>query len=417
MYRFLFNILIFILLLASCSEDLTLADYNIQLEGTAVMPNNGIPVVTITTNDGQGVTDKNTWKDATISIEGYGLFDNIETTSITLKGRGNSTYRFPKKAFNIKFAEKQKLLGMKKAKKWVFLANYRDPTLLRNDLTLYIGRLADGLEWTPKGEFVDVVFNGNYVGNYYLCEKININKQHVNIDEMTASDIQGDALTGGYLLQFDSSYDEVNKFKTKKCKLPVGILSPDNEECQPEHIEYITNFLDTIETLFDAEDYSTLYAEYLDINSFVDYFLIQTFCGNNDFRSPRSVYVYKKRNGKLYAGPLWDFDFSTYYKDVTGMNQSAWWYKYLLKDPTFRALAKERWSTLSARIEAEAFNYLEKQKNYNFLSMVENFKVFPYDYSLNHNVLVDSGFLMGYNNMVKIMHDRIAFMNQYFSNL
>lgn len=417
MHRFFFHILLFLLLLVSCSEDITIADYNIQPEGTVVMPQNGIPIVTITTADGQGVTDKKIWKNATISIECYGLFDNLETTSITLKGRGNSTYIYPKKAFNIKFEEKQKLLGMKKAKKWVFLANYRDPTLLRNDLTLHIGQLADGLEWTPRGEFVDVVFNGNYVGNYYLCEKINVNKQHVNIDEMTAHDIQGDALTGGYLLQFDSSYDEVIKFKTKKCKLPVGILSPDNEECQPEHIEYITNFLNAIETLLDAEDYSALYAEYLDINSFVDYFLIQTFCGNNDFKSPRSVYVYKKRNGKLYAGPLWDFDFSTYYKDVTGTNQSAWWYKYLLKDPTFRALAKERWSILSARIEAEAFSYLEGQKNYNFLSMIENFRVFPYDYSLNNNILVDSGFLIGYNNMVETMHQRIAFMNQYFSNL
>lgn len=418
MQRFFLPLFFIISLLASCSEDvLDFASYNSLPGSSASVPDNGLPIVIINTADGMGVTSKTEWKDATIAIRPQGTFEELQTTDITLKGRGNSTSRFPKKSFNIKFEEKRKLLGMKKAKKWVFLANYRDPTLLRNDLTLHIGQMADGLEWTPRGEFVDLVFNGNYVGNYYLCEKINVNKQHVDIDEMTAEDIAGEALTGGYLLQFDSTFDEPNRFKTQRCKLPVGILSPDEDVCQPEQVAYITNYLNTIETLLTEGDFATLYNEYLDLNSFVDYFLVQAFCGNNDFNSPRSVYVYKKRNGKLYAGPLWDFDFSTYYKDTTGLHQGAWWYRYLFSDQTFRALVKERWSRLSSLIEAETFDYLEKQKNYIFRSMIANFQVFPYNYTLNHNTLVDSGFLIGYNDMVKIMHERIAFMNQYCNSL
>lgn len=416
MYRLLTIFALSLALLAACSDEIFTPDFN-AMPGEAAVGRNGIPVVSIKTDDGKDVTDKKTWKSAEISINGCNIFDNLPSTPIMIKGRGNSSFRFAKKPFNIAFEEKTKLLGMKKAKKWVFLANYRDPTLLRNDLTLRIGQLADGLEWTPHGEFVDLVCNGKYAGNYFVCEKININKQHVNIDEMTADDTAGEALTGGYLLQFDNTYDEQNKFKTEVCNLPVGILSPNEDTCQPEQVEYIKDFLHQVEMLMKTGNYTKLYDEYLDINSFVDYFLIQTFTGNNDFAAPRSVYVYKKRNGKLFAGPLWDFDFSTYYKDTTGIRRDAWWYKYLFRDAAFRSCVKERWAALAPRIEAEAFDYLEHQKNYIFLSMIENFKVFPYDYSLNHHILMDSGFLMGYNEMIRVMHERIAYMNEYFANL
>lgn len=74
--------------------------------------------------------------------------------SIEVKGRGNGTWRFPKKPFNVKLNNKSSILGMPKHKRWSFLANYRDRTLLRNDVTFHIGYIADNLQWTPKANLL-----------------------------------------------------------------------------------------------------------------------------------------------------------------------------------------------------------------------------------------------------------------------
>lgn len=381
-------------------------------------PDNGIPVVEITTCDGKGITDKTTWKDATIMINGAGDLQGMQVTQASLKGRGNSTFKYPKKAFNVRLNDKRSLLGMPNSKKWVFLANYRDPTLLRNDVSLYLGRtFATALEWTPRGEFVDLVFNGNYVGNYYVCEKINVNKQHVDIEEMTSSDIEGEALTGGYLLEFDKYFDAENRFRSTLCNIPIGIVSPSVENCQPEHVAYIKSFVYEVESLLKEGRFQELYEKYLDLPSFVDYYLMETFFGNKDFAAPHSVYLYKKRGGKMYAGPLWDFDYSTFYNDNEGMNTKAWWYKFLLLDSHFVSSLKNRWAEISPLLESKALLYLEQKKNYIFLSAMDNFSHFPYNPEVNHNNLVDSGFLLAYKHMRYTLTQRVAYISERLSEL
>lgn len=413
------NILFFIIqcfLVVSCSkEKLDVPSYE-KKGNTTFACNNGIPVINIETTDGDGITDKSNWKDIKFSFQGNAFFESWEDSGY-IKGRGNSTFRLAKKPFNVKFYKKKSLLGMSNSKKWVFLANYRDPTLMRNDITFRLGQLADNLEWTPHGEFVDMVFNGNYVGNYYVCEKINVNKYHVDIDEMCDADTIGVNLTGGYLLQIDKYYDEINKFKTSRLGFPIEIISPEPEMCQRLQIEYIKNYIDNIEIKLQTEDFRTLYENYIDLPSFIDYYIVQIVAGNSDFHAPHSVYMYKKRNGKLYMGPLWDFDFSTYYHEDGIMHFDTFWYKYLFKDRFFIEKLKERWNRLKPIFEADIYDYILKKRQYIFLSALENFKMFNYDTSINFHNIDDSGFIISQDRLVDVLKSRIKNIDRAINGL
>ena len=110
-------------------------------------------------------------------------------TSARIKVRGHSTSSYVKKPFKIKFDKKQKILAFSgKYKNWVLLANYLDKAVLRTSFAFYISRII-GLEYTPRCESVDVILNGNFRGNYMICDQIEVKEGRVVIEEMTPDDI------------------------------------------------------------------------------------------------------------------------------------------------------------------------------------------------------------------------------------
>lgn len=212
--------------------------------------------------------------------------------------RGNASRGFPKKPWRIKFDKKQNVLDAPaKAKKWTLINNYGDKTLMRNLLAFELSHRM-GMSYTPYGTAVDVLMNGEYKGCYQLCDQIEINKKRVNITEMTPEDNDGEALTGGYLIEIDAYVNqEKSKFNSAKGN-PVTIKSPDDDEITAQQSQYIKNFFNQME-----KQWST----YLDLNSFLRHFLVGELSGNTD--TYWSVYMYKERNdSKLYTGPVWDFD-------------------------------------------------------------------------------------------------------------
>ena len=187
-----------------------------------------LPVVYINTNDNAPIVDKDNWIPGTMDIKGLDESDNYNGT-MNIKGRGNSTWGYPKKPYAIKLDSKSKILGFPKHKRWVLLANWMDKTLLRNHVAFEISKNT-GLAWTPRGKFVELVLNGEPQGNYYLCEQIKIDENRLNINELSNSDTDAESITGGYLLELDVYYDEVNKFHSKLKELPFMIKEPDEEE-------------------------------------------------------------------------------------------------------------------------------------------------------------------------------------------
>lgn len=170
-----------------------------------------------------------------------------------IKGRGNSSWKWEKKPYALKLSSKTEVLGMPRHKRWCLIANYMDRTLMRNRVAHYIASHTS-LRWTPRTRYADVYFNGIFLGNYLVVEQIKIDPNRLDIDELSPADTEGDALTGGYLLEMDSYFDEVYKFRSTYSDMPVNVKSPD-ETIAPEQGRYIQNYFNAADNLLFDKDY------------------------------------------------------------------------------------------------------------------------------------------------------------------
>lgn len=376
-FLFLFGLIItFSLFFVSCNDNNNAPDFT----ETLPLPNPEpeplpivlpIPEVYITTPDNTEITSKTTWlKNSTIKIiDEYGEEHDV-TTSI--RGRGNTTWTYPKKPYALKLDSKEEILGMPKHKRWVLLANWQDRTLLRNDVAFEMARRV--MTWAPRGKFVEVYLNEEHQGNYYLCEQIKVDKKRVNIDELDEKTDFNDAtqITGGYILEFDTNNPitgEINYFYSKIKNYPVTIKEPDEEVLtSSEHpgFLYIQEYINNLEQLFeDDKENNTQWSEIeklINVESYVDWWLVHELTRNSEVLSPKSCYMYKKRNGKLYAGPVWDFDWGTFTmnnKNSTVVTK-ALYYGYLFKYAEFKHAVKERWAETKEKY-VDIDNYILQQ--------------------------------------------------------
>ncbi len=256
-----------------------------------------LPTVSIHTEDGVIPYDKEHEIESQLTIisdDGTRLLS--EPGSV--RERGNASRNFPKKPYRIKFKEKQRVVDAPgKAKKWTLINNYGDKTLMRNLLAFELSRRLE-MPYTPYGTAVDVLLNGEYKGCYQLCDQIQVQKNRVNITEMTPEDKEGDALTGGYLIEVDAyAWEEKSYFYSNKGN-PVTIKSPDEDSIIYQQTDYIRRYFNRMESNW---------VNYLDQNTFLRHFLVGELSGNTD--TYWSVFMYKERgDDKLYTGPVWDFD-------------------------------------------------------------------------------------------------------------
>ena len=301
----------------------------------------GLPVVWIETADGKDITSREEYVNAHIriveDIETRGPGD-IFSSDVQIKGRGNSTWElFDKKPYKLKFTEKQSILGEPKSKSWVLLANYADKTQLRNELVFRMGKISN-LAYTPHHHFVEMMLNGRYNGTYQLCEQIKTDKNHVNVGN------------DGFLMEIDSRAAEPDVFfSITHLPQPVVIKEPDDNLTEDD-INYLKDFLTNADNIL----YSNIFRDpiegwqkVLDMDSFVDYYIITEIAKNNDaFFS--STYMNLERGKKLKIGPLWDYDIAfgnVYYADHSpeGFHvKNVSWYKRLFQDPAFVNKVKER---------------------------------------------------------------------------
>lgn len=339
------------------------------LETVNALIDNGIPVLSLTIDpkEYQKVIESEDHSyqasDCSISIavpEGYRseyseeiLSDLNDLALEYIRGRGNTTWVEEKKPFKFKLRNSTDLLGMGKNRHWVLLANAKDASLLRNRLTMYMGRKL-GLEFTPKMVPVDFVVNGEYKGSYVLSEQVRIGKNRVNIDELTPDDNEEPEVTGGYLLTMDP-YDrepEENKINTEK--LCFGAESPSfAEEGTDDQKNYITSYLQMTEDAVYEEGDG--YRDFLDAESAAKYWWVQELTCNSDAFSTPSTYLYKKRSGTLYFGPLWDFDlaYDKNYTAVTAFSHSkmAWLDQLRAYNPGYLGILKRVWQEYDSILE------------------------------------------------------------------
>ncbi len=240
-----------------------------------------------------------------ISEDGTKLLDASGTTRL----RGNASMTFEKKPYRIKFDKKQNVLDAPaKAKKWTLINNYGDKTLLRNDLAFEIARHLK-MPYVPYLTSVDVILNGEYKGNYQLCDHVEVKEGRLEIEEMEATDNEGEALTGGYFMEIDPAVTEAANWFITPRWIPVSIKSPDDDVLTPEQKQYINDyFVEMEDALWAGEDDDfEKFRSMFDLDSFFRHFLVGEISGNTD--TYWSVFMYKHRgNPLIYTGPVWDFD-------------------------------------------------------------------------------------------------------------
>ena len=260
-----------------------------------------LPLISIHTENDQA-PNRNGDINCRIVLINEGKTEINDTAGIKVRGRTTGLIP-PKKPYRIKFTNKQKIFNFKgKDKKWTLLANAFDRSLIRNSIAYKISELMK-FKFTARCEPVDLVLNGNFQGNYYLCDKIDVDKNRINITKMEMTDITVPNVTGGYVLEIDSlSSWEKNSFKTAR-GIPGQIIYPEDDEITPEQSTYIKDKINQ----FEDEIYKGI-LDNIDLESYSKYFLVEEFCGDPD-HVWSSFYFTKERNdNKFYFGPVWDFD-------------------------------------------------------------------------------------------------------------
>ncbi len=269
-----------------------------------------LPTVVINTENAADITSKEVEINSTVYVIWEDGTEIICDTETGVRGRGNASWGFPKKPYRLKFSKKRSPLGAPaKAKKWTLISNYSDKSLLRNILAFEVSRRV-GLEYTPYCHPVDLILNGEYKGCYQLCDQIEVGEERVDITEMEPTDVDGDNLKGGYLIEIDAyAASEVSMFYSSR-GTPVTIKSPDDDEIVAAQSRYIEEYFNTMEDAVFANNYTDPdvgYRKYLDLDSFLRFFITGEFAGNTD--TYWSVYMYKDRTSdKFVTGPIWDYD-------------------------------------------------------------------------------------------------------------
>lgn len=326
------------------------------------LPNNGTPYVRIVATDSIDTA----YVACTIEIVGNGQYEDIAPASAKIRQRGNSTRLwYDKKPYRIKFDTKTSVLGLPANKDWVLLANYRDQTKFMNAIAFDMARYMGSFPFVNANRFVEIEINGDYMGMYQLTEQIERATSRVDID------------TSGVLLSLDMddgpelSPNAGNNFYSKVYRMPVAVKYPKN--ISAERIEAIAADFAILEQAIANTDYGSV-QKLMDMESFIDFILLQEITRNVELEAPRSMYLYRDGPGKYHMGPVWDFDGGFGYgwdEDTKEYFTSQSWiverrnfavpgfFTNMFTNETFLTAYKSRWETLKTGILADAFARLD----------------------------------------------------------
>jgi len=365
----------------------------------------GLPVIYITTAGKRAINSKDYYLKAS-----FKLVEDVKTrgpgevlsTSVNIKGRGNSSWKLPKKAYRLKFDEKISLLGEHKDKSWVLIPNYPDKSMIRNHTAGYMSSISL-LDYTPKSHFVELMLNGKYCGTYELCEKIKISDHRVAVGD------------DGFLVEVDfRAVDEPDSrlFYTNYLENCINVKEPE-VQYGDANFEFIKNYIQTTENVLfgsNFKDVNSGWQKYIDMDSFVDWYLINEISKNLDGLFYTSCFMNLQRGGKLKMGPVWDFDVA--FGNISQANQTCYlptgfyiknirWFARLFHDPAFVARVKERFNYFYDH-KNDIMNQINEDAQYLRYSVDENDKVW---HTLYNYTWTNYDIWGAYNNEVQSVKD------------
>ncbi|MBE6763748.1 MAG: hypothetical protein E7553_05265 [Ruminococcaceae bacterium] len=386
---------------------------------------NGLPVVLIDT-DGAAIDTKLTYTKAYISVIGADIYgaDDIyygNATKDGIKLRGNSTMGYAKKPYRIKFNDKQNVFGLGKAKSWVLLADYLDPSALRNQVAFGLASRINtntaettGFKvFSPRMKLVEVYLNGEFQGLYEMGDHMQADKTRVNVSEWGDEDATAAGEDVGYFIEVEvksrvlkegaDGYEDWSAYSYIVDVLPEGQWYPQKvddgdvannyvireedigksviyfqfklpEEPSDDQKSYITEQMQQVNNLLAQQDDAVW--DILDMDSVIDWYLVNELFKNADSQMQSSVYFFKNGlkdsdgnpyenpNTKLYMGPVWDFDLGAggvaygSMDDPTGWrtsnNEYCAWFKNMFAMDSFKTAVEARWADLHEKGILEA---------------------------------------------------------------
>ena len=384
--------------------------------GKTTAYDNGIPQIFINSSRDTKTKDINLYTDTTktkvnasLMIKGADGSTTEVSNSGTVNVRGNSTSLADKKAYNLKFDSSINPFGMGTAKKWSLLANIFDKTMIRNYMGLNFQRYLESTQtpfennvskaFTSNCKNVDLYVDGKYLGTYLLTESVEVGADRVNIDtsyyDKTTDDVKADStpttvtINGTEYKLYDALLELANDsrldtdayyFKTSVLGQQFGLNDPvcstdiagnklnpsltgnSADAVKPQFVNDIKSYLEGFETVINSTSYETSDAQFedmkkfIDVDSFVDFYITSEYFMTKDigFSSTR-FYI---KNGKLYAGPLWDLDLSSGNIDEHESaqdfrSQNAFkWFEVLMKNKNFYNKVVARYKELLPKIKS-----------------------------------------------------------------
>ncbi|MBL0071309.1 MAG: CotH kinase family protein [Bacteroidetes bacterium] len=310
-------------------------------------------------------------------------FNNYDG-NIGIEIRGSWSQTFPQKQYGFETLDSMNeevdtmLLGMPAESDWILYAPYNDKTCMRNVLAYDIANKTG--HYASRTQFCELVINNDYKGIYVLLEKIKRDSNRVDISKLVPADTTGDDLTGGYIIKIDKPIGgSTPGWYSNYAGYPGTLIRfqyeyPDYTEIMPQQKAYIESYVDSFENALQASWFTSPdsgYIKFIDVESFIDYFILNETSKNVDaYRN--STFLYKKKitkGGKLYVGPAWDYNIGFWNADycegyltsgwqyqfnnvcgTAGDNNVPFWWAWMLQDPYYKDALRCRWEELRVSV-------------------------------------------------------------------
>jgi hypothetical protein len=317
------------------------------------IPELKIPQIHISTG-GAPINSTTTTVSATLSASGCEERFALQNEKAEIRGRGNSSWDFPRPSYKLKFEEKQHFLGLGAGaeKDWILLTTYSDKSLLRNYATFRLGQLLDGVGYSPDCTFIELYLNGEYRGIYLLCAQVEVSTVRLRLNDSQETNDKDYLILLDHRGQADST--ALTYFTIKNGQQPFVIKSQVNSVSERTFIRSEVSKLNTALLSGDEEAIRAL----CDVNSLVDNYILQEFSHNRDVGFA-SFYFYRQ-DGLFYFGPPWDFDlalgndrdYPNALNELYSQNgRGNHWFESLSGQSWFNILVKRRLAEIEPMIE------------------------------------------------------------------
>jgi len=315
----------------------------------------------------------------------------------TMRIRGNSSRLFDKPNYRIRLIDENEnnnrlsLLGMAPGHEWALHGPFLDKTLMRNYMWMNIAADVINGPFVPNVRFFELILNDEFQGLYVLMETLRVEPNRINLNRYRSGMTET-----SYLFRIEwnrPSYREMKTFSAYTLRLEresvVELLYPTQYHQSDRVTNYVSSSINSLEHLLYSTEFlhdPKIIEKYIDINSFVDFFIINDFIGNNDLFGG-STYFHKDVRGRLVAGPVWDFNniFDNFYLtmpvDEFYLNGRSW-FDRLFMSPYFTEQVIRRWDNLRQNIlsEERLVRYMDEVVEWLGSAIDRNFDVWGYSF-------------------------------------